>query len=146
MTEAKEKIFNLVNNIPLVAEKQKWVLTLDRDECTLFYAPKIIPDKSELFQITDEYAIYIDKDFNPQGLVIDYYGVNFVKHHPEFKKLGDDVFGKGREKIKTISLKETKEQDKVAVFKSLIEKTLSAEVMKDELVSWITARKKSQAV
>src|SRR3989344_3808358 len=59
----KEKIINVVKNIPAIASKEGWVLTLDKDEGALFYAPKIMPNKTELFQITDEYAIYLDSKF-----------------------------------------------------------------------------------
>ena len=120
------KLINAVRKIPSVAQKDSWVLTLDRDEGALFYAPKTISDKSELFQITDEYALYMDKAGSPEGVMIEYYGDNFVEHHPAFKKLSDTVFGKDDGEIKTIDPRKAKQSDAM-VLKELLEKTLIAE-------------------
>ena len=131
----KEKIINVVKNIPAIASKEGWVLTLDKDEGALFYAPKIMPNKTELFQITDEYAIYLDSKFNPRGVMIEYYGVNFVKHHPEFETVTEKVFGEeDNKKTETVNPKNNKNSD-VAIFKSLLEKTLIFDAIHDPLVA-----------
>ncbi|MEA2113658.1 MAG: hypothetical protein U9P63_03335 [Patescibacteria group bacterium] len=129
-----KKLFNLITSIPRVANKEKWILTLDREERALFYAPKIIPNKSELHQLTDEYAVYTDKEFNPKGLVIDYYEVNFIKHHPEFKEITREVFGEDKRKIKTVDCKNNKKKKKAIVLKVLLERTLASEAIGGSLI------------
>lgn len=121
----KEKIIEAVKNIPTTAEKEKWVLTLDREEGSLFYSPKSIPDGAELHQVTDEYALYMDKNFNPKGVMVEYYNVNFVKHHDSFKKLSSQIF-KGKEKIQTIN-PAGKEKENATLLKALLESTLIKE-------------------
>lgn len=130
-----KKLFNLITSIPRIADKEKWILTLDREECALFYAPKIIPSKSELHQLTDEYAVYTDKEFNPKGLVIDYYGVNFIKHHPEFEEITKEVFGEDKVKIKIIDQKNNKKKKKAIVLKALLERTLISEAVEGSLIT-----------
>lgn len=134
MKITREKIINVFKNISTTANRDGWVFTLDRDEGALFYAPKIIPDKTELFQITDEYSIYLDRKLNPKGLMIEYYGVNFVKHHPEFEAVTEKVFGdSNKDKIETINPKNNKSSD-VVKFKTLFEKTLLSDLVQDKLI------------
>ena len=92
-TMNKEKIIEAVKNIPIVAEKNGWSIAFDQDEGTLFYAPKNIPSNSELHQVTDEYAIYLDDNSNPNGVVVEYFRANFLKHHKLFKDVATKVFG-----------------------------------------------------
>jgi len=123
-----ENIIGVIKNISTIAAKEKWVLTLDREEEALFYTSKNIPNNAELFQITDEYALYMDKEQKPYGLMIEYFGHNFIKHHPEFKKLSEDVFGKD-EKETTVAHPKTDKKDDILVLKALLEKTLIAETV-----------------
>ena len=133
-TITREKNINLVKDILDTANKEGWVLTLDRDEGALFYAPKIISDKTEHFQITDEYAVYLDKRSNPKGVMIECYGVNFIKHHPEFEAITERVFSEDNEnEIETVNPKTNKSED-VIIFKSLLEKTLLSDVIRDDLI------------
>lgn len=122
----KEKIIKAVKNIPTIAEKEKWVITLDKEEGSLFYSPEFIEDNAELYQVTDEYSLYLDKDFNPKGVMIEYYNVNFVKHHHIFEKLSSEIFN-DTTKIKTIDPTRP-QKDKVAFLKALLETTLIKEV------------------
>lgn len=124
----KKIIQEEVKKIPEKARKEGWVLTFDKDEGVFFYSPKVIPSGTELHQVTDEYSIYFDKNLNPRGIMIECYGNNFVKHHPEFEKLTKDLFGKEHEdEIKIVDPKRDKKGDATA-FKALFEKTLITEV------------------
>ena len=121
----KEKLIEAVRNIPTVAQREKWVLTFDKEEGSLFYSPESISDGAELHQVTDEYAIYTDKDFNPKGVMVEYYNVNFVKHHNMFKELSSQIF-KGKEKIQTVNPTK-KEEGQAVLLKALLESTLIKE-------------------
>lgn len=118
----KEKLVEAVKNIPTFAEREKWVLTLDKEEGTLFYSPENIPDGSQLHQVTDEYALYVDKDFNPKGVMVEYYNINFLKHHSRIKELSAEIF-KGNQKVKTVNPASSKNKD-AQFLQTLLEHTL----------------------
>lgn len=124
----KEKLVESVKNIPTTAEREQWVFTLDTEEGTLFYSPKKIPNSAELHQITDEYALYTDKNFNPLGVMVEYYNVNFVKHHNLFEKLSLKMF-KGSEKVRVVSPDSIKgkKDETTLMFRALFERTLIKE-------------------
>lgn len=121
----KEKLLEAVKNIPAIADSEQWVLTFDKEEGTLFYAPEYIPDGAELYQVTDEYALYVDKDFNPKGVMVEYFGNNFVKHHDFFEKLSSEVFA-GDEKVQVVDPGQEK-AEKPTFLKALLERTLIRE-------------------
>ncbi|MEK7516388.1 MAG: hypothetical protein AAB562_02220 [Patescibacteria group bacterium] len=128
----KEKLIEAVKNIPSIAKEEKWVLTFDRDEGALYYSPKIIPNNAELFQITDEYAIYFNKKYVPRGVMVEYYNQNFIKHHPEFETMTKAILGSdGQEKKMINSNKRSSQQ--TLIFKALFERTLVAEAFSNNL-------------
>ncbi len=121
-----KKLIEAVKNVPFVAEKEQWVLTLDKEEGSLFYSPNTISAGAELHQVTDEYALYLDKNYQPKGVMIEYYGQNFIKHHKTFQALTSIIFS-GKEKIKTINPKSNKNKNETELFKALLEITLIKE-------------------
>lgn len=122
----KKEIIKAVKNIPETAEKESWVFTLDREEGTLFYSPKIIPKNTNLHQVTNEYALYIDKYFKPKGVMVECYNVNFTKHHKAIEKISLSVFS-GKEKVKVID-PNTNKKDDVTSLRALFEDTLIREI------------------
>jgi len=121
-TIKKEKLLEAAKQVPIVAEKEKWVILLDKEEGTLYYSPKKISKGAELYQVSNEYALYLDKNFNPKGLMIEYYGENFLKHHKSFETLSKEMFGGNK---KTINRKIR--NSKLPHFKALLESTLIKE-------------------
>jgi hypothetical protein len=122
----EQKLLTAVKSIPAIADKEQWVLTLDKEEGTLFYSPECIPDGAELHQVTDEYALYVDKDFIPKGVMIEYFNVNFVKHHNLFESLSKEVFA-GEETVKVVDAKSQEKNKDASFLKTLLEKTLILE-------------------
>jgi len=135
MEKTTKSILDLVKEIPNAASEQGWVFTLDKDEGALFYGPKIAPKDTELFQVSDEYAVYLDKKLHPRGVVIEYYANNFVQHHQEFKKLNQEFFSSSKDSI----VLEPKKTGDSAIFKSLLEKTLISDAVlspvRDEVIA-----------
>ena len=129
----KEKLIEIVSNIPKVAKSDNWIFTRDIDEGTMFYSPDPISNETELYQITDEYALYLDRNLNPKGVVIEYYNNNFMEHHPEFKEITIDVFGdQGKEG--EVKIDPSKVADpKVKYFKSIFENTIIAEAIMEPI-------------
>lgn len=131
--EMTSKILEGVKKIPKMAAEEKWVLTLDLDEGSLFYSPEKIPDETELYQVSDEYAVYFDKNFNPKGIMLEYYNYNFVNHHPEFKELTEEVFGKKDNKSEEIIVldpnKKNHKDIALQAFRTLLEGTIMIEAV-----------------
>ena len=120
-----EELVDIVKDMPRVAKENDWVFSFHKDEDALFYSPEIVPDDTELFQVTDEFAVYLDKEKQLQGVMSEYFGHNFVKHHQDIQKLVDKVFDDKDEIDEVDPQKE--ENDEVVIFKGLFEKTLIAE-------------------
>jgi hypothetical protein len=116
----KKQLIEVVKDIPVVAEKDKWIFTFDKDEGALFYAPKIVSPKSELHQITDEYAIYLDVNQKPSGVVVEYYKENFLKHNRILSDADKKMFKSSNKKEVVVK---PKSKDEV-IFQALFEKNL----------------------
>ena len=128
-TIKNEQLIDAAKSLPIVAEREGWVLTLDKEEGTLFYSPEKISDQAQLHQITDEYALYLDKDFKPQGMMIECYEQNFLKHHDSFiEELSEDVF-KGKKEGETIVAdpEGDKGKGKISTLAKFLESTLIKE-------------------
>lgn len=92
-TMGKNKIIlDAVKNIPVIASRESWVVSLDVDDGTLFYAPQVIPSGAKLHQVTDEYAIYLGEENKPSGVVIECFNANFIKHHEPLASMGSGLF------------------------------------------------------
>lgn len=128
---SKEQLVDIVKKVPQCAIDGHWEMTLDREEGALFYSPAVIPDGTELLQITDEYAVYVDAALRPHGVMVGYYDHNFIQHHPEFKIMSPKVFGKGSVVVPTAGAK----NEDATVFKALFEKTLIAEAVAGHIPS-----------
>jgi len=122
-----------VRNISAIASRDEWVFTLDNEEGTLFYSPERIADNAELHQITDDYALYMSKDMKPQGVMIEYYGQNFIKHHKEFKELYKKLFFK-KEGTVVIDPQARNAGNDVKYFKALLIDKLLSEATLSALV------------
>jgi len=121
----KEKLINAVKDIPLVAEKDKWVFTLDSEEGSLFYAPSTISSNSQLHQVTDEYAVYLNDQLVPQGVVVEYYKANFLTHHKIFEEISNKLFKSFNDEIVVVDPKPSNEE--ATIFQALFEKNLIKE-------------------
>ena len=128
MINNNKQLAEAVKAVPMTAEKESWVLTLDKEENTLFFSPKRIPDGAELHQVTDEYALYLSKDMKPQGLMIEYYGQNFVQHHKEFQDLDKKLFSK-KEGTVVIDPKARNASNDAKYFKAMLIDNLLSETV-----------------
>ena len=123
----KEQLIEAAKNVPIIAAQEGWVLTFDREEGTLFYSPQKISDNAELHQITDECALYLDKNFKPKGMIIEYFKENFLEHHGLLiKELSQKVFD-SKENLVIAKPEINNEDGKVAMIAKFLESTLIRE-------------------
>lgn len=119
-----EEIKNAAFEIPKISKKENWIVILDRDEDTLFFAPKRIPREAELFHVNDEFSIYLDSKKQVRGLMVEYYENNFNKHHQTIKELSEEIF---TNKKKVIIKLDSKNKKKVRHFQDAFIATLLSE-------------------
>lgn len=119
---SKEIIMEAVKNMPLVSKEEGWLMTLDKEEGTLFYSAKQIPDDAVLHQVTDEYGVYLDKNSKLSGVVVEYYEANFLNHHEEMKEIDAKVFAAKDPNANTVTLRP--ETNDAKIFQALFENTL----------------------
>lgn len=113
--------------VPSVATQEKWVFTFDKDAGTFYYSPHRVSRNAQLYQLNDEMAIYMDKNTKkPEGVMIEYYQVNFLEHHKEFKPLSEAIFNNDED------IQEVKPLDKAAYsMKIFFERTITDEAEGD---------------
>jgi len=109
------------------AQKDAWLFTFDRDEDAFFYSPQIIPDGAELFNVNGEFSVYLDKQKNLCGVVLEYSRHNFIEHHQEFKETFEKFFEKdAKDDVKIIDPNRSPNNE-MKMFQKLFERTLIAE-------------------
>ena len=119
-TMNNKKLITAIKDIPIIAEKDRWVFTFDKEEGSLFYAPKIIARNSALHQVTDEYAVYLDTNLKPSGIVVEYYKENFLKHNIILSEADKKMF-KSSKKGEIVVKPKSKDE---FIFQALFEKNL----------------------
>lgn len=123
-----EDIKDAITEIPLVAQRENWVFTLDKDEGTFFYSPKQIDRNARLYQVTDEYAVYFNGKGRPCGVMIEYWLDNYIEHHKEIKRLSKELFV-GRNETIVINPTAVKTRQSAKKFKVVFESLLVAEAV-----------------
>lgn len=126
-TMNSQKLIEAIKEVPLAAERDGWVFTFDAEEGALFYAPQVVPMNATLHQVTDEYAVYLDDNLKPHGVVVEYYKANFLKHHEIFNKIDAKIFTvSSKHPVVVVDPKSNKEEA-VTIFKALFENNLIKE-------------------
>jgi hypothetical protein len=121
----KEDIVNATKCIPDRAAKDGWVFTLDKEEGALYYSPVRIPSDAQLFQASDEFAIYLDSKKQIHGVMIEYVNANFLKHHIEFEDSYEELFESASSKKKSIiTVKPTSRNKETLKFRNMLENVL----------------------
>ncbi len=131
-TQNEIDIKEVLKQIPAIAEKESWLFAYDADEGAFFYSPERITGDAELYQVDDEYSIYLNKNNKPEGLFIECYDANFIEHHKELKEISKELFKinsrKSNDSVITINPhKYFSDDKKISAFKKLFEKTLMIE-------------------
>ena len=121
----KEEVQEIVKQLAVKARENDWVFYLDKIDDTLYYSPSTVPNGAELYQVTDEFAVYLGKNRDLQGVAIEYYSNNFLSEHKSLKKLTEDVFILSNN-VQEISLQKD-EDEQISLFRDLFERTLISE-------------------
>ena len=113
----KDSFFDLPNR----AKKKKWVLLWDKLTDSLYFVPKVIPRDNILFSVTHELNVYVNVKSEINGIFIENFSANFVKHNTDFRELPKALNKKVEDDTYTPSDKNKSELYAKALEASLIE-------------------------
>jgi len=128
----KEKIMRqLIHSAKLMATG-KWRLEYDRELDQLFVGKKIIPKNAFLYGLNDEINIFVTPASNVNGLFIEYFAKNYIKHN---KKLSPVL--EALAKVKKKKDKEKEDLAKEALEGKLVNEAITSVYGKKKLVAAI---------
>ena len=86
-TQKNKKFLNFVYNFDETVKEENWIPRYDIESDALsFTVPKLSED-ARIKYFDDEIAFYLTKDNNIEGIFIEYFGNNFIKHHKGFNDI-----------------------------------------------------------
>jgi len=101
-----QKLKDSLLELPRKAKEEKWSLLWDKLTDSLYFTPPTVPKNNILFSITKELNIYVDSKSKINGIFVENFSTNFIKHNADFedlpkalnKKVEDDIYTPGDEK------------------------------------------------
>lgn len=107
--ENKRKMLEFICNLSDIALNEQWVTHYDAESDTLAVRNPVLSENVRKEYITNEFAFYLEKNDNPEGIFIEYFVSNFVSHHKDFKYILKDIKKKEKkEAFFELSKKDTK--------------------------------------
>lgn len=107
--------------LPKRARKEGWSLLWDKLTDSLFFTPPVVPQNNILFSVTKELNIYVNSNSKINGIFIENFSANFVKHNVGFKDLLKTLNKRVEDQIYTSDNKKGSELYTKALEASLIE-------------------------
>jgi hypothetical protein len=125
----KEEVIKAAQCVPSRGAKEGWCYTLDKEEGSLYYSPERLPSDARLFQVSKEFAVYVDSKKQAQGFMIEYVNANFLKHHTEFKDIYKELFESPASIKKAIvTIKPSAKKKEAVMFKRMLDGVLIEEM------------------
>lgn len=106
----KTKFTNLINQLSITAQKNKWVLCYNKEIDHLFWTKEPLNKKARLVKVSHETSFYVNPNKKIEGVVVEYFAGNFIEHNPTYKGLIKQ-FKKKVDK-NTFTIAQTRETDK----------------------------------
>lgn len=107
--EEKKNILNFIQNLSGTVRDQKWISKYDAENDSFAMRVPDLSEDSHKKYFNDEFAFYLNKKSEVEGIFIEYFVSNFVTHHKNFKAI-------------TKKLKPKKEKSVVELKKSEVNK------------------------
>ena len=123
-----KKILKQAANLKAIASKDGWRFLYDKDLDHFYFSSKAIASDNLLFSLNDEVSLFIDRGSNINGIFIEYFRTNFVKHQKEYKKLSDILTTK-TDGFNTVP--EAK-KDEAVIFKSALQNEVLSNLVGSE--------------
>lgn len=74
-----------INNLPVIAEKEKWVPSYDKDLDFLYWTKYPLSNNCKLVKVSHETSLYINAKKEVEGVLVEYLVGNFISHNPSLK-------------------------------------------------------------
>jgi len=85
--QKKKKILDFVFHLKDVVKNEKWISHYDLDSDSFaLHSPRLSRDARKEY-IDDEFALYFNPHSDVQGLFIEYFKSNFMRHHRKLKSI-----------------------------------------------------------
>lgn len=98
----KKKIVDFISRFSEVAKKERWISDYDTDDDSLaIRTPRLSADSRKQY-VNDEFAFYLNRRGDVEGIFIEYFVSNFVAHHKDFKGVAAELKREGKEENKAI--------------------------------------------
>lgn len=77
----------LISSLITNPNRQKWDFIYDSEVDNFYLVPNSVPRDAQLFSLNDEVSLYLNKDKEVVGLMIEYFSSNFTEHKKEYKEI-----------------------------------------------------------
>jgi len=103
-----KKLIDFAHNFRSFANAQNWIPRYDKDTDSLAIIPHKLSSDARIRYIDDELAFYLRANGDIEGLFIEYFKNNFIKHHrtKKFQKFNQAITKKEQSSKKDESLLE----------------------------------------
>jgi len=83
----KKEILDLASDFEAFMKRRAWVANYDPESDELSVAQPKLSSNARIRYADDELAFYVTPDHKIQGVFIEYFKSNFVRHHKDLKKI-----------------------------------------------------------
>lgn len=109
--EEKKNILNFVQNLSGTVRDQEWISNYDSENDSFAMRVPDLSKDSHKKYFNNEFAFYLNKKSEVEGIFIEYFVSNFVAHHKNFKAIAKKL--KPKKEKSVIELKKS-EVNKIA--------------------------------
>jgi len=109
--EEKKSILDFITNFSGTAKKEKWASHYDTDSDSLAIRTPQLSEDARKKYFNNEFAFYINKKNEVEGVFIEYFVSNFISHHRKdfqavLKDIKKDIKTMGKTEKSVIELKQ----------------------------------------
>jgi len=87
----KTELLNLASDFDEFVKEHKWIPRYDIESDALSVTLSILSKDARIKYLNDEVAFYMTKDNKIEGIFIEYFKSNFIKHHRDIKNILKDI-------------------------------------------------------
>ncbi|GAI02539.1 unnamed protein product [marine sediment metagenome] len=123
-TKNNKKILNFIYHLNSIIKREKWIPAYDRDTDSLSFRLPKLSNSARIIYLDDEIALYLNEDKDVEGIFIEYFKSNFIKHHRELKKIAKDIDRKEDKESSIINLEEMQSGEILPKFEKIVKTSL----------------------
>ena len=106
--QSNRDILSLSSNLKEFVEKNKWITRYDSESDSFSVTKPKLSSDARIKYFDNEIGFYVTKANQLEGIFVEYFSSNFVKHHKDLKKVLKDIKTKDSEENTLIKLSKDK--------------------------------------